>query len=182
MPPDALLLSLLHLCLLLLESLDRVGGYLLLLILLSFLGLALRGRLVEQGEFSDRIFLLAHHILQRRPFFYLRPAPFPPVLIFIFEANIFPHNNPQILLAFELISGALQFLMHLLAEAIAVPDSRGQCSELPDELNLKQVGHGVKANKQLTLSMFLDALDEEIPLLQLCDDSIEVGAGRKGDE
>lgn len=70
--------------------------------------------------------------------------------------------------------------MHLLAETITVPDLGGNGTELPDELNLQQIRHGVKANQQLTLAMFLDALDEEIPLPQQSDDLIKLNISWKG--
>lgn len=179
MPPNALLL---HLRLLLLEALtpfDRIGCYL-LLFLLFFLHLAQKNRLVEQRKFFYRLLLLAYHILQRRPFLALLPAPFPYSGIFIFEALGPLPNNLQILLALKLIGGALQFFMHLLAETITVPDLGGNGTELPYELNLQQIRHGVKANQQLTLAMFLDALDEEIPLPQQSDDLIKLNISWKG--
>lgn len=64
--------------------------------------------------------------------------------------------------------------MHLLTETITVPDLGGYGSELPDELNLQQIRHGVKAYQKFALSMLLDALDEEKPLRQQCDDLIKI--------
>lgn len=72
--------------------------------------------------------------------------------------------------------------MHLLAETIAVPDLGGNCAELSNELDFQQIRHGVKANQKLALAMPLDALYEEKPLPQYCDDFINISANGKGDK
>lgn len=58
--------------------------------------------------------------------------------------------------------------VHFLAKAITIFDFCRNRPKLFDEIDFKQVAHGLKAHEHLIPFVFFDMLDEKIPFSEFC--------------
>jgi hypothetical protein len=71
---------------------------------------------------------------------------------------------------------------HLLAEAIAILDLGREGAKLLQKIDLQQIGHRVKTDKQLVFGNFFGVLDKEVTNSEGVNDLVETNIGRKGDK